>query len=110
MGEVTLKRKGRENLQDAGRILLVSLLPQSQAAQSPTCSENTVRSQGGVEGLVLGGGPGDREKRCAKKDSRGPSRKAGAPLRTGLEFLGQVRGCSLPESSVEQMFPYLPRY
>lgn len=37
-------------------------------------------------------------------------RKARGVLSTGLELLGQAWGCSLPQSSAEQMFLYLPRY
>lgn len=29
---------------------------------------------------------------------------------TGLDFRAQAKGCSLLESSAEQMFPYLPCY
>lgn len=34
----------------------------------------------------------------------------GVPPRTGLDFRAGAKGCSLLESSAEQMFPYLPRY
>lgn len=40
----------------------------------------------------------------------GAVQEAGGATEDRLEFLGQARGCSLPESSAEQMFPYLPRY
>lgn len=57
------------------------------------------------------GGCGDPEKRRAEKDGGGQAgTPPGVPLRTGLDFRAQAKGCSLLESSAEQMFPYLPCY
>lgn len=73
-------------------------LPRSQAAQPSACSGSTAQSREQAGGWAAAGGHRDRE-RCAEKGEG-----------TGLEFLSQARGCTLPESPVEQMFPYLPRY
>lgn len=87
----------------------VSLLLQSQAAQPPACSANCGElGQGRGAGQRGGSQPVGLE--TQRRGVQVPYGKPGVPLRTGLEFLGQVRGCSLPESSAEQMFPYLPCY
>lgn len=96
------KEREKGSLRDPGRVFFLSLLPRSQAAQPAAGSGSKAQSWERAEGWAQAGGHGDRE-RCAERGE-------GAMPRTGLELLGQVRGCSLPKSSAEQMFPYLPRY
>lgn len=52
----------------------------------------------------------ESQRRGEQRKTEGPCRNPGVPPRTGLDFRAQAKGCSLLESSAEQMFPYLPCY